>query len=190
MSTSDHDTTPKLTYDDYLLLPDDGLRHEIIDGRHYMNPAPNSRHQTVSRYIQFQLFQQIELAGLGQVFNAPADLVLSSINIVQPDLIVVLKSNPIINAANIRGIPDLVVEILSPSNRRYDLKLKKRLYEELAVPEFWVVDPDQEWVEQNQLSADGTYVASVQRDVIEYRWNDGMARVDLQFVWRGPFGVR
>jgi Uma2 family endonuclease len=190
MSTSDHDTTPKLTYDDYLLLPDDGLRHEIIDGRHYMNPAPDTRHQKVSRHIQFQLYQQIELADLGEVLNAPADLVLSSINIVQPDLIVVLKSNPIINAANIRGIPDLVVEILSPSNRRYDLKLKKRLYEELAVPEFWVVDPDQEWVEQNQLGADGTYVASVQRDVIEYRWNDGMARVDLQFVWRGPFGVR
>ncbi len=63
----------RLTYAEYALLPDDGNQHEIIDGVHFMNPAPSTYHQTVSRRIQFALYQQVELTGLGQVFNAPTD---------------------------------------------------------------------------------------------------------------------
>ena len=86
MSTSYNEPTTKLTYDDYVLFPNDGMRHEIIHGRHYMNPAPSPRHQTVSRHIQFQLYQQIELKRHGQVFNAPIDLQLSETDVVQPDI--------------------------------------------------------------------------------------------------------
>ena len=110
MSTSFDEPTVKLTYDDYLLFPSDGMRHEIIHGRHYMNPAPNPRHQTVSRHIQFQLYQQIELTDAGQVFDAPIDLQLSDTDVVQPDIVVVLKSNLIITPTRLKGVPDLVIE--------------------------------------------------------------------------------
>ena len=67
----------KLTYEDYVHFPDDGNRHEIIDGEHYMSPSPTTAHQDASRHIQFQLYRDIEERGLGRVYNAPMDLQLS-----------------------------------------------------------------------------------------------------------------
>jgi hypothetical protein len=86
-------TGVKLTYREYRCFPQDGRRHEIIDGEHKVNPASETYHQkTLSRRIQFQLYVQIEQAGLGVVFNAPTDLELSETDIVQPDLIVVSEA--------------------------------------------------------------------------------------------------
>ncbi len=81
----------KFTYEDYVLIPNDGNRHEIIEGDHYMNPAPNAYHQSVSGRLQYQLYSRIELNKLGYVFNAPFDVQLDEFNIVQPDLVVVLN---------------------------------------------------------------------------------------------------
>ena len=172
----------KLTYDHYVLFPSDGMRHEIIHGRHYMNPAPNPHHQTVSRHIQFQLYQQIELAGLGQVFNAPIDLQLSDTDVVQPDILVVLSDNDIVTDTRIRGVPDLVIEILSPSNRSYDQQLKKQLYQQHGIPEYWIVDGAEKTVEQNILGEAGSYVASSQSKAIHV--SRVRASVDLTRVWK------
>ena len=179
--TSHNQQTTKLTYDDYALIPDDGMRHEIIEGRHYMNPAPSPRHQTISRRIQFQLYQQIELAGRGQVFNAPIDLQLSDFDVVQPDLVVVLQQNQIITPTRIRGVPDLVVEILSSSNQGYDREVKKRLYQRHAVPAYWIVDPECDSIEQNCLDGAGKYEVRIQRERI--RSENCLATVDLSAVW-------
>ena len=84
----------KLTYHDYLQLPDDGKIHEIIDGDHYMSPAPETDHQTVSRWIQYQLFEQIEKQGTGHVFNAPTDVELTETDVVQPDLVIIAYTRP------------------------------------------------------------------------------------------------
>jgi Uma2 family endonuclease len=81
----------RLGYPEYACFPEDGRRHEVIDGEHIVNPAPDMYHQRLSRRIQFQLYTQIELRGLGEVLNAPADLQLSEWDIVQPDLMVVLN---------------------------------------------------------------------------------------------------
>ena len=180
MSTTDEPTV-KLTYQQYALFPSDGNRHEIVHGRHYMNPAPSPQHQTVSRRIQFQLYQQIEIAGLGQVFNAPIDLELSETNVVQPDLLIVLNENAIVTATRIRGVPDLVVEILSPSNRDYDQDLKKRLYEQHGVPEYWIVDAQAKVVQQNVLDQHGRYTACERTREISFGSTD--ATVELQSVW-------
>ena len=181
MSTSYDKPTVKLTYDDYLLFPFDGNRHEIVQGRHYMNPAPSPQHQTVSRHIQFQLYQQIELSGHGQVFDAPIDLQLSDTSIVQPDLVVVLNENHIVTDTRLKGVPDLVVEILSPSNREYDRQLKKRLYEQHGVPEFWIVDPENKSVEQNLLGEDGRYRTTQCVEQIQFlRY---AATVNLSTIW-------
>lgn len=118
----------KLTYNEYVLFPDDGNRHEIIDGRHYKNASPVPRHQAISRHIQFQLYQQVELTKLGQVIDSPIDLQLSDVDVVQPDLVVVLAENRIITQTRIRGVPNLVIEILSPSNRKHDTELKKLFF--------------------------------------------------------------
>ncbi len=145
----------RLTYAEYVLLPDDGNQHEIIDGVHYMNPAPTTYHQTVSRRIQFALYTQIELPGLGQVFDAPTDVELNPYTVVQPDLVLVLTAHKhIITPTKIKGIPDLLIEILSPGTLEKDRALKRKSYETHRVPEYWIVDPLEHLVEQLVLNQD------------------------------------
>ena len=174
----------KLTYNEYVLLPVDGNRHEIIDGRHYMNAAPVPRHQAISRHIHNQLYQQIEVNKLGEVIYSPIDLQLSDVDVVQPDLVVVLAENRIITQTRIRGVPDLVIEILSPSNRSHDTELKKQLYEQFAVPEYWIVDPDECVVVRFCLDETGKFGPSIEfKDAITFDGVPGGATVDLTRVW-------
>ena len=174
--------TNEWTYEQYALIPNDGLRHEIVNGAHFMNPAPNLYHQTVSRRIQFQLYRVIEIAGKGVVFNAPVDVQLSNRDIVQPDLVVIETSRQkIMTPTKIKGIPNLLVEILSPSNADYDLKKKRELYERSGVPEYWIVLPDEQQVIQLSL-IDGRYQESIHHDAITMI-EPPQATVDLTQVW-------
>ena len=174
----------KLTYEQYVLFPNDGNRHEIIDGRHYMNASPSTRHQAVSRYLQYYLFEQIELKGLGDVIDAPLDVQLSPTDVVQPDLVVVLKHNRIITPSKIMGTPDLVIEILSPSTRQTDMNLKKRLYEQFLVPEYWIVDPEDQTILQHHLNSDGRYNApKICTTEIKYHGVPNGVTVNLTLVW-------
>jgi Uma2 family endonuclease len=144
----------KLGYSEYVCYPDDGNRHEIIDGDHYMNPAPNTYHQAVSMRLSFLLFGLIEESGLGRVFSAPTDVQLTDHDIVQPDLLVISKErSKMITPVKIKGIPDLVVEILSPATKDNDLNLKKELYQKSGVKEYWIVDPDDQSLQQLVLNA-------------------------------------
>ena len=81
------------TYEDYVNIPDDGQRHEIIDGEHLVNPSPSTQHQHVSKRLQYQLYTKIELAGLGVLYDAPIDVQLSEFDIVQPDLVIILNES-------------------------------------------------------------------------------------------------
>jgi hypothetical protein len=109
MSIIENDLRSRWDYAAYAAIPTDGKRHEIIDGEHFVNPAPNLYHQEVSRHIQFQLYSQIELTGLGKVIDAPVDLQLSDHDIVQPDLVIVtLSRKHIMTPTKIKGVPDLV----------------------------------------------------------------------------------
>ena len=144
-----HDPTPgspgvKLTYDDFVLFPDDGLRHELIDGEHFVTPAPTLKHQRVSFNLTLQLGKWLELHPVGRLFYAPLDVVLSQSDVVEPDLLYMssARAAEIETTANIRGVPELVVEIGSPSTRRRDETIKRSLYERAGVSEYWVVDPE------------------------------------------------
>ena len=170
----------KLTYNEYVLFPSDGMRHEIINGLHFMNPAPSPRHQAISLKITVQLYQQIQAKGRGKVLTAPIDLQLSETDVVQPDILVVADGNDIVTDTRIQGVPDLIVEVLSPSNRKYDQELKKRLYEQHRVPEYWIVDPTAKSVEKNVLNV-GVYVA--ENHDIRVRCSSITADVDLTAVW-------
>jgi Uma2 family endonuclease len=176
-------TKTKLTYEDHVQYPSDGRRHETIDGDHFVTPAPETYHQTLSRRIQFQLYTQIELRGLGAVFNAPTDLQLSETDIVQPDLIVVLEKNRlIVLPKKIRGVPDLVVEILSESTATVDEGIKKSLYQGRGVPEYWIVDPREHALEQHLLEGQSYRLLGRHEEEVEFRGLAGV-KVDLRRVW-------
>ena len=147
-----------------------------------MNPAPSLYHQTVSRRIQFQLYTEIELAELGQVFDAPVDVQLSEHDIVQPDLVIVSKQRRhILTPTKIKGVPDLIVEILSPSDPDHDRKRKRTLYEHKLVPEYWIVDPEEHSILQLVL-VDGVYQEQSHRDAISMTIPPCIS-VDLTKVW-------
>jgi Uma2 family endonuclease len=134
---------PPLTYDEYRLLPDDGKRYELMDGDLFVSPAPSTRHQTVSRRLQFALMQALEVPGIAQVFNAPCDVIFEPTSVVQPDLAIVSAARAhLITARAIEGVPEVLVEILSPGGSDRDEHLKKRLYERHGVPEYWLVEPE------------------------------------------------
>ncbi len=131
----------KLTYDDYLNISDDGKRHEIIDGEHFMTPAPQTRHQIASRNIQRILLNHIEENDLGQLFYAPTDVVLSDTTITQPDLLFIAKGREHIIKKNfIDGAPDLIIEILSPGSEKLDRFTKMKYYAVFGVGEYWLID--------------------------------------------------
>jgi len=142
-----HSTT-KLTYADYLRFPDDGLRHEIIDGEHYVTAAPATRHQRISRNLLYLIQTYLETHPVGELFGAPFDALLSEFDIVVPDLIYLShERSTFLTSKNLQGPPDLVIEILSPSTKSRDRKLKRDLYERVGVREYWVVDPEADQVE-------------------------------------------
>lgn len=175
----------RLTYREYRDFPDDGKRHEIIDGDHYVSPSPSNPHQSASRWIQMQLFRQIEEVGTGYVIDAPMDVELTDYDIVQPDIIVVAQSRRlVIKPVRVIGTPDLVIEILSPSNANHDRVMKLGLYERVAIPEYWIVDPEAQRVDRYTLR-DRRYGDPIQAtETIEYRQLEMAATVDLMRVWR------
>jgi Uma2 family endonuclease len=159
MSGSDHvkPATPgvKLTYDDFVLFPDDGMRHELIDGEHYVTASPNMRHQQISMNLVLLVGNWLEEHPVGRLFHAPFDVVFSTYDVVEPDLLYVSKARSnVLTAPNVQGAPDLVIEIGSPSTRRRDETIKRRLYERSDVLEYWIVDPDIEVVRVHRRSGD------------------------------------
>lgn len=138
----------KLTYDDFALFPDDGKRHELIDGEHYVTPSPNTRHQEISATLFGLIWSYLEAHPIGRVFHAPFDVVFSDVDVVEPDLLYVSdeRAPAIMTSQHVRGAPDLVVEIGSPGTRQRDETIKRRLYERTGVREYWVVDPEIEVV--------------------------------------------
>ena len=134
----------KLTYADFVRFPDDGLRHELIDGEHYVTPSPNARHQTILASLHLLIGNWLETHPIGRVFFAPFDVVASNVDVVEPDLLYLshARAESVLTPRHIRGVPELVVEIGSKGPRRRDETIKRQLYERSGVSEYWVVDPD------------------------------------------------
>jgi Uma2 family endonuclease len=134
----------KLTYDDFVLFPDDGKRHELIDGEHYVTPCPNTKHQRIVGAIYLVVASWLEAHGIGEIFFAPFDVVFSNFDVVEPDLLYMSneRAAAVLTSKNVRGVPELVVEIGSLGTRRRDETIKRRLYEQFGVSEYWIVDPE------------------------------------------------
>ena len=145
------------TYDDYARLPNDGWKYEVIRGELYMSPAPRPLHQRVSGNLTFELQRFVRSGGLGEVLTAPIDVILPR-NLgtpVQPDILFIRNDNlGIVGETTIDGVPDLVIEILSPSNWVDDRRVKFTVYAEAGVEEYWIVDPKAVTVEVYRLQGD------------------------------------
>jgi Uma2 family endonuclease len=134
----------KLTYDDFVQFPDDGQRHELIDGEHYVTPSPNLKHQQILGNLHLEIGGWLRQHPIGRAFLSPFDVVFTRFDVVEPDLLYIsnARAAQILTAANVQGPPELVVEIGSPSTRKRDETIKRRLYERAGVSEYWVVDPE------------------------------------------------
>ena len=131
------------TYDAYAALPDDGQRYEIIDGvLLLMMFAQSPQHQRVVGRISRYLSTYVENADSGEVFIGPLDVELFPKTVVQPDILVILKTGAAkITPTHIKGVPDLAVEVSSPSTVGHDRSTKQKAYERAGVREYWFVDP-------------------------------------------------
>ena len=148
------------TYDDYLRLPDDGNRYEVIRGILYVTPAPKLKHQFSVAEFSFRLGGFVRENGLGRVLWAPLDVKLPDgiASPVQPDVVFFGTGNePIWELGYFEGVPDLILEVLSPRTRSRDRRIKLRAYQDAGVPEYWMADPDTRMVVVHVLQ-NGRYV--------------------------------
>lgn len=144
----------RLTYEDFVQFPDDGKRHELIDGEHVVAPAPSAKHQTVILNLAVLVGGYLRANRVGRLFLAPFDVLFSDFDVVEPDLLFVSRARQadVLTAAHVRGAPDLVVEVGSPSTRRRDETTKRHLYERFGVGEYWVIDPDLDEIKVYRLA--------------------------------------
>jgi Uma2 family endonuclease len=147
----------KLTYDDFVLFPDDGKRHELIDGEHFVTPSPTLKHQKVLGNLHLLIGNWLEPQPIGQIYCAPFDVVFSTFDVVEPDLLYMSneRAEAVLTEANVQGAPELVIEIGSPSTRQRDETIKRRLYERAGVSEYWFVDPEIDVVRVYRRNAEG-----------------------------------
>ncbi|MDA8065937.1 MAG: Uma2 family endonuclease [Thermaerobacter sp.] len=143
------------TYEDYALLPDDGRRYELLEGEILVSPAPKTRHQMVLQKLFKMVDAWAEKGRAGTVLLAPCDMVLSPQTVLQPDLVFIArKHSGIITEDNVQGVPDLVVEVISPWSAERDRDWKRRVYERHGVPCYWIVDPEERRLTAYRRGAD------------------------------------
>jgi Uma2 family endonuclease len=142
------------TYEDYLRLPDDGKRYEIVRGDLIVSPSPRWRHQRIAFLLGHHIERYAGPRGLGQCVAASTDVVLANDSVVQPDVqFISTERLRIVEKGPVVGPPDFAAEILSESSKKYDTVTKRQLYAEHGVREYWIVDPELERVEQFVLES-------------------------------------
>ncbi|MEQ1857955.1 MAG: Uma2 family endonuclease [Longimicrobiales bacterium] len=138
----------RYTYADYLATPEDSSRYEVVDGELFVTAAPRFRHQEVVANILWLLGSLAREHGLGKVVGGPITVRLHDELVTEPDVAFLRDDRlNLVQGGRIHGAPDLVVEVLSPSNRRFDRDLKRAGYLDHGVPELWLVDADENTIE-------------------------------------------
>lgn len=149
----------KLTAAEFLSWPDDGRHQELIGGVHYVTPSPKFSHQEIVGRLHLAIGNFLATRRhLGRIILARFDVVLSDYDVVEPDLLFLAgDQQSILTEANVQGAPALVVEVLSPSTRRRDEGIKRRLFDQKGVREYWLVDPKNCRVSICRRSEDGSF---------------------------------
>lgn len=174
----------KLAYSDLAVVPDDGRRHELAEGELTVTPSPGTTHQRVVKRLCRALQDHFETGGIGEVFVAPTDLILTERDVFVPDLMVVDEPTSV-TERGIEAPPLLVVEVLSPTTQANDRGVKARRYAALGVRNHALVDPLGETVEC--LALDGGAYRSRVRARGDGVWNhpdrEGF-EIPLERIWR------
>lgn len=153
----------KFTHADLLSVPEDDKRREIIDGELFVTPAPKIPHQSVLLNIAGAFRDYLKERPIGQVIISPMDVILSEYDVLEPDLLFVSNERKAILKDWVRGAPDLVVEVLSPTTAARDRGIKLKAYARYGVREYWIVDPDQQSVDVYRLAPQGYQLAQTCR---------------------------
>lgn len=162
--------TKKLTYEEYLAMPEMKCRYEIIDGELMMAAIPLPIHQWIAANLFRAIDPFIRAGRLGVLLFAPLDIVIrrAPLRTRQPDLLFLSAvRSGITEGAQLRGLqllqqaPDLVIEILSPTNTRRDIDQKLEDYRSIGVRECWIVSPEALTVEVVRLSPDGLHTLDI-----------------------------
>src|SRR5579863_4527081 len=141
----------KFTHADLLAMPEDNRRREILDGELIVSPTPKLLHQDIVLRLAVAFCRYLEEHPIGRVFASPLDVIFTELDVLEPDLIFVLEEHRHILQDWIRGTPDLVIEVLSPSSVWRDRGPKLRAYARFGVPEYWIADPDARAIELYRL---------------------------------------
>ncbi len=150
----------KHTIKDYKLLPE-GAPYQLIEGELIMTPSPTTFHQIISANLFKKASKFVDERKGGIVLYSPIDIYLDDENVFQPDIVFISKQRrDIIKDDGIHGVPDMVIEILSPSTAYYDIKKKYKIYEKFGVKEYWIVDPEMKGVELFTLTEQGKFLLS------------------------------
>jgi len=177
-------STIRYTYADYLSVPEDtSRRYEIVDGELFVTAAPRFRHQRVTTNLVRLLGDLAEEHGLGEVVGGPITVHLHDELVVEPDVLFIRadRLGIVDPEGGVEGPPDLVVEVLSPSNRDYDRNLKRKHYLENGVAELWILDADERTVEVWRA---GSAAAEQVRDVLLWRVAGHRFEISLADVFR------
>ena len=152
----------KITYEDVLSLGETNQRIELFDGDIVMSAMPATRHQRIGSLLYVQLFNYVHTHGLGFVYSAPVDVVLSKTMVFQPDLCFISNERMSIDdGERVNESPDLVIEILSDSTQKKDRTLKFREYARHGATEYWLVSPDKREIEVFSNSDKGFQLARI-----------------------------
>ena len=138
---------PPRTLAEYLTMPEGPPYYEFINGVAHVIASPSISHQECLGELFTQMRAFVKKHQLGKVFISPLDVYLSDEEYYQPDMLYVSNERRHILQERIHGAPDLIVEVLSPSNGYKDLTHKKRMYEAFSVREYWILDPEERAVE-------------------------------------------
>jgi Uma2 family endonuclease len=150
----------KWTYADWEMLPNDGNRYEVINGVLYVTTAPSFFHQWIVRRLDRFVGVPAEEQGLAFAATAPIGVIMPACDPVQPDFTLVLAGRAdIIRERRIMGVPDVIVEVMSPGSTAYDERVKLAAYAAAGVPEYGVIDPAARVVRVYRLEAPGRYSA-------------------------------
>jgi Uma2 family endonuclease len=137
------ETPPRSIMEVFKMLPE-GTLAEVIHGAIYMSPAPTPKHQRIVGKLFRVLTDYVEKQQLGEIVLSPCDVFLDeTMNAVQPDILFIASHNSsLIGDDAIHGVPDMIIEVLSPGNRQHDLVRKKELYQKFQVKEYWIINPE------------------------------------------------
>lgn len=186
--SNDPSSQRRVTYSDYAAL-DDGRRYQILSGILVAEPAPTTLHQQVVANLFHLLRDHIDRMAGGILLPSPVDVILDpeeQVEVLQPDIVWVRpERSAIVGMAGIFGVPDLVVEVLSPSNAKRDRSEKIPRYCRFGVPHIWILDPEMRVLEEMVLAGPGSYEETLLhrgRETVRLRCFPGL-RLELARVW-------